>query len=491
MAVLRGYYQHCTDLQDDDVQRIERVLEAAPVLSDVLHADVLVYARSAGGATVVFHAAPRPVPSLYPRPESERTYTRHNLPLIFRVLEDGQGHGSMSGALLWGAPALQEVFQILDANQRVIAAVGSNRALVEHDRFQRRSPPFKSMVARVRDQVLAGRLRGAANLGRLTEHDGVVIVDRRGIIRYMSSVAENQYRRVGYPDSLLGEQISELDTNEYICFRSMEGGLCLEQRIQEADQVWIKRVLPLLPTSPGRMFSRLRKSETQPDGVVVFIQDITEDVRREQEIRTKSAMIQEVHHRVKNNLQTVASLLRMEARRVGSDEARDMLRRTMTRIASIAVVHEFLSRGEGDDIDIRDICLRITAQVRDEAEARGRPVDIFVEGVPFALPAQQATSCALAMNELLENAVEHGFANGNGGSIRILLGRSDMSTTIEIRDDGIGLPEAFDPDSCATLGLRIVHTLVEDDLKGRLHLLSGNGTTARISFPAHLSRPLA
>lgn len=483
----RGWYEACTDLSPPEVARLERVLRALPLLADVSHADLLVFARSGDAAAIVAHAAPRPVPSIYPHPQSGRIVQRGEIPPVFRILDGGREHQSISGSLVWGAPTLQEVFQIRSSDGRVVAAVASNANLLEHERLHHREPIFRAMVARVRQQGLDGRLEGAEHLGRLAEHDGVLIVSSHGIIRYMNSVAENQYRRVGYVESLLGGQISELDTNEYICFRSMERGTCLEQRIQEQDEVWIKRAIPLFPVPRSGVLGWLHPPlPTQPEGAVMFIQDITEDVRREQELKIKSAMIQEVHHRVKNNLQTVAFLLRMEARRARSGSARETLRQTIGRILSIAVVHEFLSRGDDSDISMREVCSRIISEVGGGMMDPRKIVGISLKGRNFSLPAQQATSCALVVNELLQNAVEHGFAGRDGGTIQVRLSETDASMVIEIVDDGVGLPTGFDLDSSGTLGLQIARTLVRDDLKGHLELVNGRGVTARVSFPKEL-----
>jgi two-component sensor histidine kinase len=271
----------------------------------------------------------------------------------------------------------------------------------------------------------------------------------------------------------------------------MEHGVCLEQRIEEGDQVWIKRVVPLFPPPPRGVFRWLGRPDTASEGAVVFIQDITDEVQKERELKTKSAMIQEVHHRVKNNLQTVASLLRMEARRKRPGGIQETLHQTINRILSIAVVHEFLSRGDGTEIDIRDICGRIVSERVGSTSGRRKAIEVAIEGERFSLPAQQATSCALAMNELVQNAIEHGFPGRDGGSIRITMRETDASMVIEISDDGVGLPAGFDPAVSPSLGLRIVRTLVQDDLRGRLEIFNGRGTTAQISFPKDLCRPSA
>jgi two-component sensor histidine kinase len=406
---------------------------------------------------------------------------------VFRVLADGRRQPSISGTLVWGAPTFQEVLPIVSSDGRMIAAVATHANLLEHERFQQRDARFRSAVTRIRDQALAGRLHGAANLSRFTEYDGVLIIDKGGTIEYMNSAAENQYRRLGYVDNLVGEQISHLDTNEYICFRSMERGQCLEQRIQEEDQVWIKRVIPLFPVPTQRRFPHLRAVGVQPrEGAAIFIQDITEEVRQEQEIKIKNAMIHEVHHRVKNNLQTIAFLLRMEARRAPLPETQEILRQTVTRVQSIAVVHEFLSRGDASEISIRDVCQRIMAEAADGMMNPDGKVQFDLAGQTFRLPAQQATSCALAVNELLQNALEHGLRDRTEGRVRITLRETDASMVIEIADNGIGLPSGFDLKNTSSLGLQIVQTLVRDDLRGQLELIDNQGVTARISFPKEL-----
>jgi two-component sensor histidine kinase len=227
----------------------------------------------------------------------------------------------------------------------------------------------------------------------------------------------------------------------------------------------------------------------EPEAALVFIQDITDEVRRERELRIKSAMIQEVHHRVKNNLQAVAALLTMEADKTTSSVARDTLQQTRGRVLSIAVVHEFLSRGDSSDINIIEASNRIAAEVSKLANHDQQRIRFRVDGEPFSLPAQQATSCALAMNELIQNAVEHGFVDRSQGCIHIRFHETDASKVIDIADDGVGLPIGFDLSASPSLGLQITQTLVQGDLRGKLELLSEGGVTARISFPKELCGP--
>jgi two-component sensor histidine kinase len=315
-----------------------------------------------------------------------------------------------------------------------------------------------------------------------------MIIDADGRIEYLSAPAEYLYRRLGYADNLVKTQLQELETNEYICFKAMELGVCLEQRVQEQDLVWIKRVVPLTAEA-GSLRGRLIGRRSMPSGAIVAIEDVTDELRKEQELKIKTAMIQEIHHRVKNNLQTIAALLRLQARRTGNPEVADQLRESIGRIISIAVVHEFLSHDETSAINIHEVSNRILAEVRTGVLDQTRPITLALEGTRnFTLPAQQATSCALIINELVQNAVEHAFVGRPGGSIVVRLVEQGDSLCLEIQDDGRGLPAGFDPRREGGLGLQIVRSLVREDLKGEFELVNGRGVTAVVSFPKWIAK---
>ena len=306
---------------------------------------------------------------------------------------------------------------VRDAEGRVIAALATETAVIEHERVQRRTGVLRRALTRVRDLVAQGRLEGGETIGRLGLHDGMIIIDADGMIQYASSVAEGLYRQLGIVDVLAHTQLSELDTNEYLAFRAMETGVCLEQRIEEQDRLWIKKAIPLVVGESPGWASRLPGSlGRHPVGAIIVIQDVTAEVRKEQELKVKSAMIQEIHHRVKNNLQTITALLRLQSRRVESEEAATALKEAVGRIMSVAVVHEFLSLDEGSVINIQDVCKRIVQEFVTGTLDPMKQIDLKLEGEgQFLLPAQQATSCALIVNELIQNAIDHGLENKDEG----------------------------------------------------------------------------
>jgi two-component sensor histidine kinase len=199
-----------------------------------------------------------------------------------------------------------------------------------------------------------------------------------------------------------------------------------------------------------------------------------------------------VHHRVKNNLQTIAGLLRMQARRVKSEEARQVLDETLSRILSVAVIHEFLSSDSSNIINIKEVSNRIIGQLQYGMLSSEAKIQIEVVGEPIYLPARQATSCALIINELVQNAIEHGFERRQEGIIQVNLADNGDEVIINVADNGDGLPSDFHLEDTASLGLQIVKILVEGDLKGHIQLENGindgHGLSIKIIFPKTMFR---
>jgi two-component sensor histidine kinase len=462
-----------------------RITPNLNLLADLLHADVLLFARAGAHIEVIEHAQPSPVPSVYSDSLTGRRLRPEQVRPIAQILFQGKAGHEVQGAVVGGVPILREVLAVRDADGRVIAALATETAVIEHERVSKRTSVLRRALTRVRDLVAQGRIEGGEKIGRLGLHDGMLIIDADGMIQYASSVAEGLYRLLGIVDILTNTQLSELDTNEYIAFRAMETGICLEQRVVEQDRIWIKKAIPLVGGDAPGWISRLPGSlGRHPVGAIIVIQDVTLDVRKEQELKVKSAMIQEIHHRVKNNLQTISSLLWLQSQHAVSPEAVSALKGAAGRIKSVAVVHEFLSQDEDNIINIQEVCKRIVQEFIQGTLDPMKRIDLRLEGErEFLLPAQQATSCALIVNELIQNAVEHGFEHKTEGSIVVRLLKTDDSMSIEIEDDGEGLPEDFDP-ADGGLGLEIIRTLAQDDLKGQF-LLEGDGEGVRavVSFP--------
>jgi two-component sensor histidine kinase len=479
----------CGDLTEEDIAFLQKIENDMPIVADISRADLLIYCPvSSNHAAVVAQAQPRSIAPIHPEPIVGRRVTAAEEPLVCRALARGRSlHGNRT-LIPDGAPVLQEVHPICSKEGKMLGALSIETNLIERERHRRRSKVFQQAVRQLQEMLLRGELEGAGQLSPFGEHDGIMVVDIQRRIRYISGIATSLYRRLGYLDSLLGKRTAELETkDESLVIRALRERRCIEEETQEGRRVWIKKAIPL--TYCGKwsvgLCRLLGLSLPKPRlvGALLTIHDETEVRRREQELKVKSVMIQEIHHRVKNNLQVIASLLRMQARRSQSEEVRQALHDSIGRILSVALVHEFFSQQETKVINIKDVSQRIVNHTRQGILQPDKRIRLTVNGPSIYLPAQQATTCALIINELLQNAVEHGYERKPGGTISINFRDDGDKVTIAVVDDGQGLPEDFSLEQADSLGLQIVQTLVQDDLKGQFELREGDGVSAIVTFP--------
>jgi two-component sensor histidine kinase len=308
--------------------------------------------------------------------------------------------------------------------------------------------------------------------------DGFIRTDATGCVTYASPNAQSAYRRLGLAGDLVGQPLAattELlvaDTGaprEEPLEVTLSGEKSREGELASADTTIAVRVIPLWPGG-------------NHEGALVLLRDVTEIRRRERELITKDATIREIHHRVKNNLQTVAALLRLQARRMAVPQARLALEEAVRRVGSIAIVHETLSQAFDEQVAFDAVADRLTQMVT-EVAADG-VVTGSREGSFGLLPAEAATPLAMVLTELLQNAVEHGFA-GRSGHITVRVSRLAGRLEVTVDDDGVGLPEGFDPEASGNLGLSIVRTLVESELGGMLRMgtRASGGTRVDLDLP--------
>ncbi len=315
--------------------------------------------------------------------------------------------------------------------------------------------------------------------------DGFVRTDASGVVVYASPNAQSAYRRLGLARDLIGERFA--DVTESLLPRDslpMDEALAVtlsgrhprEAEYSSPDAAIIARVIPLRPGD-------------ESEGAAILLRDVTELRSRERELLTKDATIKEIHHRVKNNLQTVAALLRLQGRRMDSPEARLALDEAVRRVGSIAVVHETLSETLDEHVDFDTIADRLSQMVAEVATDEAR-LTTSRSGSFGRLSAEIATPLAMVLTEVLQNAVEHGLAGGSGHvGITVLRGAGRLHVTID--DDGRGLPDDFDPAVSGSLGLSIVRTLVESELGGLLTLGENprGGTRVSADVPLRAEPP--
>ena len=308
--------------------------------------------------------------------------------------------------------------------------------------------------------------------------DGMIRVTRDGTVAYASPNAVSAYRRLGLTADLEGENLAQVTMSLLRNRAPVEMSLPNVLRGQGQQEIEVET-----PDVQLRMRIIKLNDAEGPVGQLVLCRDTTELRSRERQLVTKDATIREIHHRVKNNLQTVAALLRLQARRISLPEAKGALSDAMKRVGAIAVVHEILSQAFDTSVKFDDVADRLLRMVVDVA-ATGGPVQLRREGTFGYVPAEVATSLSLVLTELCQNAIEHGLGERRG-VVWVKPRQADGRLVVEVTNDGEPLPPDFELGSTNSLGLSIVTTLV-DDLGGEFTLRSaetGTGTVARVSIP--------
>lgn len=479
----------CPGLAEVDLELLRRVQRGMSITADLSRSDLLLLCYAHGHAyTVAAQARPHSIASLYPARLAGQTLSSFDY-LAFEDAWQGRRRVRVHRELLpSGAPVIQDVYPIFGHDGRLIALFSVEISQIQLERHRTRDKSFQDAIEMLKADCMAGNLVYATPLSAFSEWDGVLLVDPQRRITYLSGIANNLYRRLGYLEDLRNKRLSFLNTtDDTMVVGALNNGQAFEQEVQEGTRIWVRKVLPVWGPPPRlrRLAGRFTKApDREIRGVLIMVHDATEEHRKKQELKVKSTMIQEVHHRVKNNLQTVAAMLRMQARRTEQPEALQAIHDAVTRILSVAVIHEFLSHTEGQSINIRDVCQRIVNQNGQVGVTPGTQISFALEGPSIFLPSQQATACALVVNELIQNAVEHGFEIKKQGQVRLCLTDDADQVQLEIADDGDKLPDDFDIHSTPSLGLQIVRTLVEEDLHGDLSLTNGdNGVVASVRFP--------
>lgn len=303
----------------------------------------------------------------------------------------------------------------------------------------------------------------------VSSRDGIIIANQDERIIFANETASSIYHVLGI-SNLIGCHIFDRQLTMHITKETILHKCAYEKELEMGNLVVIRRDIPV--SEGGKLLTR-----------VIILSDVTDVRKKDKELSIKSAVIQEIHHRVKNNLQTIASLLRLQARRSKSQEVRDALQESVNRILSISVAHEFLSQQGDEKIDVVEVTKNILNLVQQNMLDSNFILSTKFEGSTIILPSKHASNIALIINELILNAIEHGFEGRNKGLIGLKVNQSVDSYIIELYDDGAGLPPGFDRTKLKSLGLQIISAMVEGDWGGRFELYSDHGTHAKITIP--------
>lgn len=331
--------------------------------------------------------------------------------------------------------------------------------------------PDEVMLRTALDFLMSVPVGSVRQYERLSPEDGLMVVDAQKVIIAVNNKARHIFQVLHVAD-VLGRRTNDLAINWPLVGMVIDTGIAESKQFFMHGRLLLMKVLPV----PARPKSNC---------AIVILQDITELHKKDEELLIKSAVIKEIHHRVKNNLQTIVSLLRLQERRTESSEAKSILQDCIGRVNSIAVVHEYLSQQGDGMIDVGKVAKSIY-----QALVSSMLNSDFVLETDFAtdnvlLPSEKATSIALILNELLQNAIEHAFAGRTNGKLTVRFNDSGGCYELLIADNGVGLPPDFSWQQSSSLGLKIIKTMAEADLKGSFALvpLADGGVQASVIIP--------
>jgi two-component sensor histidine kinase len=486
MASLAEFARVHTRLDHDEVDQLQRLVASWGLLADLCFADLLLFAVAddeGGEERLVVLGQMRPLTNqtLYRSDWVGTVVPASERPLVARSLALGE---IIDGEVT--SQALKERVRALCIpvrwQGRTIAVLNRESApSVRHPGELERT--YIEVFNRFARMIAAGEFPFADEEGLSEEAprvgDGVILLDGQERVEYASPNAVSALHRIGVHANTEGMRLGELGLEDTVVRAAFSMAAPDTEEIERGPQVTVLlRCIPLL--EHGRV-----------TGAVVLLRDISELRRRDRLLLSKDATIREIHHRVKNNLQTISSLLRLQGRRLSSPEAKAAIEESVRRIRSIALVHEILSHEAGDDVPFVDIARPLVRMVEEGLLSPDMPIEIKIVGDAGSLPATIATPLAVVLNELLQNVVDHAYPRRDEAPRHVLLDLDSDGSDLYVRltDDGVGLPDDFSVDASTGLGLSIVRTLVTTELGGSIELRTGGGeapwpgTTVELRVP--------
>jgi two-component sensor histidine kinase len=493
VATLAELVAEHTGLDGPVVAHLQRLVAGWGVLSDLCFADLLLFAPVEGGeARFVVLGQIRPTTSqtLHLEDLVGRILTAQDRPLLARAWHLGS---VVEGEV--AIPSRSEHARLVCIpvrwQGRQVALMTRESALLVGRRPGQLERVYIEVFDRLARMISQGNFPFPVDEVVTAETprvgDGVLVLDASARVDYASPNAVNALHRMGVYSGIDGVRLDEAGLEQAAVSLAYQTRLPSTEEIGDGtDTALVLRCIPLLDLGVVT-------------GALVLMRDVSDLRRRDRLLLSKDAAIREVHHRVKNNLQTISSLLRLQSRRMPTGQPRHALEEAERRVRSIAVVHEILSRDTADEVDFNDI-LPSLLRMAEDLGRDDRQVRITYRGEAGELHASVATPLAVVVTELLQNAAEHAWPDAVEASVGadrtlqvdVELDRSDTELRVTVRDNGIGLPPDFSIDNTSSLGLSIVRNLVGTQMGGQIFMRSDAGTVVEVVIPVdHPAEDLA
>lgn len=446
---LQELCRNYTNLTEEEIGELQKLNEFLPLVSKVTDGDVFIDCITRDPNTAVVVAEALRDFSSYKETVVGKLALRENEPAALRTLNTGVTTSQLYGISQENFPMEQNTVAIMHKEKIIGVLIIEKVAMEEFSRSKENSygeggdPPEKKEVS-----------------------DLNLLFDNHGLLIDYNDAAEEFYRELGYHSSLMGLHFNNLTLEEIRWEEVMNKKYVQTKGLRFGSYVFDIQYIVLSAVKC----------------VNVIIQDRTEIKNQEQELINKSIAIHEVHHRVKNNLQTIASLLRMQLRRSEDPKIQEVFQESINRILSIAVTYDILSKDPSGEVNINLMTRNLISSLESGGIAEGKKIATKVIGSDLVVNAQQAIFLALIINELVSNSYLHAFHGRDSGSIMIILEAGEFQNSIVVIDDGNGFQ--FENVRDDALGINIVKGLVQESLNGELHIDSSpKGTRVHVEFP--------
>ena len=489
MSTLGELLAEHTMLPGNAVDHLHAVVGEWQLLADLSFADYLMWVRRDDGVVVcVAQVRPNTAPTVLLADAVGTVKRADEMPLVTSAFVSG-AIGRENGAGQQDSGGLKVEAVPVRYGNDVVAVLTHQTALAS-----RNASPLESAYLDCAGDLLLMLSEGTfPNVGDLAMSrssprvgDGFIRLDEAGVVTFASPNAISAYHRMGLAAELeghnlvavtrplIGDPFEAQELANHVR-DSLAGGSSMRMEVDAGGAAVLLRTLPLVVHGKAV-------------GAAVLIRDVTEVKRRDRALLSKDATIREIHHRVKNNLQTVAALLRLQARRTNNAEGREALIESVRRVSSIALVHDALSMSVDEEVNLDEVIDRILPIMNDVAapDNTDAPIRINRVGDLGVLDADRATALIMVITELVQNAIEHAFdGSKQQGCVTIRAERSARWLDVVVHDDGRGLPDGFSLEKSDRLGLQIVRTLVSAELDGSLgmHEVPTGGTDVVLRVP--------
>ncbi len=471
-----------------NIEWLTRLQSEWQLVADLLFADLVLWVPTKDGSFVAAgHARPSSAATVFYRDISGEAIRKEWLATVKQAFETAQIVEQKNADTVAGLPTRFSAIPVQKEGPLSADTSGPIAVITRHTNLSESRTPNKIQLNYVScgNELLTmitegtfpdyssptGRRRGAPRA-----NDGLLRLDVDGNVSFASPNGLSAFSRLGIEGEIEGKSLAEVATKIVKEQSTVDESLPLvltgkapwRADLESTDVTLSVRAIPLMKAGART-------------GAIVLCREITELRRQEQQLLTKDATIREIHHRVKNNLQTVASLMRIQMRRTTSDEAKEALDQAIRRVSAIALVHNTLAEGFSDEVDFDEIFESSMRLVGELATDSSREIKLRIDGKFGQLDSKFATPLAVALTEVVTNAASHGLGE-HGGSILITPRQTAKQLTIEVQDNGVGFAKGAIGQG---LGTQIIKTLIEGELRGKISWFSpkDGGTKVAISIP--------